>query len=281
MKKLLISTEELAERLCEPDWVIVDVRWDASRPDAAYESFWHGHLPGAVYLDLDRDLSDRSDLSKGRHPLPDPRTFAAALNRVGIGTDTQLVVYDDKLGSVSARLWWMMRWIGAPEAMMLDGGLTKWLGEGRPIEQGEGRKTKPSTTPIIPILHPKLIADVRDVESARETQTLLLDARAPERYRGDVEPIDVRAGHIPGAINVPWTENLTDTEPKVYRYPEELRSQFHQHNVSENASVICYCGSGVTACHNLVALELAGYHGARLYPGSWSGWIAQHSEASR
>jgi len=273
---ILISTSELADQLRDPALVIADVRWDPSDPEAAINSYRQGHIPGAIYFDLDRDLSDRSDLSRGRHPLPDPHDFAQLLMRRGIGPDTRLVVYDDKLESLAVRLWWMMRWIGGPEAALLDGGLDKWVHERRPIEEGPDRDLRPAHRAISVNLNPSLIARITEIESASRGGMVLLDARAPERYRGEVEPIDTRAGHIPAAVNAPWTENLSGTTPQVFKSPAELRSHYEKLGVTSGADVVCYCGSGATACHDVFALGLAGFHRVRLYPGSWSEWIAQH-----
>lgn len=274
---MLITTEQLASRIDDRTLVIADIRWEANQPEAGMNAYRQGHIPGAVFVDLDNHLSDRSDLTKGRHPLPDPAVFVRTLAGLGIGQDTQLVAYDDKGGSLAARLWWMMRWIGAPEAAVLDGGFPKWVIEGRTIETGKGRKPGRSLHPAIPCPQAAMIADHSRIETAGDTLRLL-DARAPERYRGEVETIDARAGHIPGAINAPWKDNVTDSTLQVFKSAEELRRQFEALRVHRGDHVVCYCGSGVTACHNLLALEIAGLHGARLYPGSWSEWVATHPQ---
>lgn len=272
----LISTDGLAARWKDNDLVVVDVRWEPNGPEAGFNAYCSGHIPQAIFLDLDLDLADRSDLSRGRHPLPDPEQFAIALARAGIGKDTHLIVYDDKAGSLVVRLWWMMRWIGGPEAALLDGGFTKWIHEGRPVEVGRGRDRMPTLKPLRPDVNQTLVASIADVETAARGQQLLLDARAPERYRGDVEPIDARAGHIPGAMNAPWMENLSGEPDPTFKSPEALRIHFESLGVDHQRDIICSCGSGVTACHDIFALELAGFPGARLYPGSWSEWIVRH-----
>jgi thiosulfate/3-mercaptopyruvate sulfurtransferase len=270
----LVSTSELAFLFSDPSLVIADLRWDSASPDPGVVAYRQGHIPGAIYVDLDTDLSDRSDLSRGRHPLPDPAIFAGTLTRLGIGRDTMLVVYDDKAGSLAARLWWMMRWIGGPAARVLDGGFAQWVKEGGTVETGAGPKILPAAKPVVPNPHPEMVASISDVETL-ESNTLLLDARAPERYRGESEDLDARAGHIPGARNAPWRENLVDELSQCFRSSSGLRMRFEQVGVAEGKDIICSCGSGVTACHNLLALELAGFPGARLYPGSWSEWVAQ------
>jgi len=270
----LVTTEWLAKHLSDRNLIVADIRWDASAVDAGVKAYTAGHIPGAVYVDLDTELADRSDLSRGRHPLPDPQIFVEALARHGIGQDTTMVVYDDKAGSLAARLWWMMRWISAPAALVLDGGFTKWVVEGRPVESGPGRKPLPHPHPHVPRAHSTMVADFFELEDPEEN-LLLLDARAPERYRGEVEPTDARAGHIPGAINAPWMNNVSSGQEQIFKTADELRSQFEVLGIREDSDVVASCGSGVTACHNLLAMEIAGLHGARLYPGSWSEWIAK------
>jgi thiosulfate/3-mercaptopyruvate sulfurtransferase len=198
----LVSTNWLASHLNDHDGIVVDVRWESNVPEGGLAAYRSGHIPGAIFFDLDMDLADRSDLSRGRHPLPNPEQFAMTLASAGIGKDANLVLYDDKGGSLCARLWWMMRWLGGPDAALLDGGFTKWMLEGRPVEVGCGRDRMP-TKPLQSNLNRTLVVSMDDVETGANGQLLLLDARAPERYRGEVEPIDARAGHIPGAVNAP------------------------------------------------------------------------------
>jgi thiosulfate/3-mercaptopyruvate sulfurtransferase len=272
----LISTDKLASQLNDHNLVVVDVRWESNAPEGGVNAYCSGHIPGAIFFDLDMDLSDRTDLRRGRHPLPDPQKFMMTLARAGIGRQTNLIVYDDKAGSLAVRLWWMMRWLGGPEAVLLDGGFTKWTLEGRPVEMGRGRKIRTAIEPLPPNVNQSLIASIDDVETGTNGQQLLLDARAPERYRGDVEPIDSRAGHIPGAVNAPWTENLSGGTDQTFKSPQELRKRFESLGANRQREIICSCGSGVTACHDIFALELAGFPQARLYPGSWSEWIVRH-----
>jgi thiosulfate/3-mercaptopyruvate sulfurtransferase len=271
----LVSTDWLSEHLTDFDLVVVDIRWVSGSPDGGYQAYLAGHIPGAIFLSLDETLSDRSDMSRGRHPLPEPRVFAAALASVGIGQGSRLVVYDDSAGSIAARLWWMMNWIGADSTAVLDGGISKWISEKRPLEAGNARSRRHHTQPLAVNLNSGMVAGMKEVESLSEN-SMLIDARAPERYRGEVEPIDSRGGHIPGAVNHHFAMNLTDSEAPVFLSSAQLRKNFRDAGADEGKDIICYCGSGVTACHNLLALKLAGFQGAKLYPGSWSEWICYH-----
>jgi thiosulfate/3-mercaptopyruvate sulfurtransferase len=272
----IVSSEWLAAHRGEREPVVADVRWGHGVPSAGRDAYEAGHIPGAVFLDLDDDLSDRSDLSRGRHPLPDPSVFVNTLARAGIGQDTRVICYDDGDGSYAARLWWMMRWIGGQDSALLDGGLAKWTAEGREIEVGGGVRRARSDLPLMPQANAGLVAKIDAVERVVQDGVILLDARAPERYRGEVEPIDARAGHIPGAINAPFMSNLTSDQPPVFRSDESLKARFKELGIENESDVICYCGSGVTACHAIIALELAGVRRVRLYPGSWSEWIVKH-----
>jgi thiosulfate/3-mercaptopyruvate sulfurtransferase len=256
--------------------VVADSRWYPDRPRK--DGYLQAHIPGAVYVDVDTDLAApvRDDRVGGRHPLPDPNDFAEAMSRVGIGDDTPVVVYDDTRGSTSARLWWMLHVLGHPVAM-LDGGLQTWAG---PLESGEGRT--PGRAAFTPRPWPRdAIVGVEDVERLRtDPDTVIVDVRAAERYRGETEPIDPVAGHIPGAHSVPWTD-IVDRATGRFRSADELRARYAEAGLrpgSDRRHAIAQCGSGVTACHALLAFELAGIDGARLYPGSWSDWI---SDASR
>ena len=229
-------------------------------------------------LDLDTDLSDLTDPSRGRHPLPDPRNLVAALARAGIGEGTRVVAYDDAAGAVAVRLWWLLRWLGLKGCRLScsTAGSRKWIAEERPVESGPAPVPAPHPRPLAPRVRDELTVSRDDVARARALGLVLLDARAPERYRGEVEPIDARAGHIPGAVNAPFADNLTADAAPIFRSPDELRAGFARLGVGpdDGPRVVCYCGSGVTACHDLLALELAGIRGARLYPGSWSEWMA-------
>ncbi len=242
--------------------VVADVRWylDGRSGRAAYDA---GHLPGAVFVDLDRDLAGSPGPAAGRHPLPDPADFARAMGRLGIGDGDRVVAYDDAGGVIAARLVWMLRATGH-EAALLDGGLAVWEG---PLESDRVDRA-PATFTVRP-WPADLLADIDEVAAPT---SLVIDARDPDRYRGDLEPVDPRAGHIPGARSLPCRANL-DSSGRFLPV-EDLVRRFAAVGVTEATGVISSCGSGVTACHNLLAQELAGLGRGRLYPGSWSQWSA-------
>jgi thiosulfate/3-mercaptopyruvate sulfurtransferase len=271
MTAQLISTADLAARLDDPNLVVVDVRHDLGQPDAWGEAQYRaGHIPGARFAHLDRDLSGAKTGANGRHPLPSPRAAAVFFGRLGIGADKQVVAYDQGGGMFASRLWWMLRWLGHDAVALLDGGFAKWEREGRPV-------TADAPTPQMAEFRIRRIdptASTDDVLANLETHTLtVLDARAPERFRGDTEPMDPVAGHIPGAINRPYAQNLE--ADLTWKPPERLRAEFHALLGGKAPEhIVNQCGSGVTACHNILAMEVAGLEGSRLYPGSWSEWCA-------
>ena len=274
MFKTLIATADLAQRLAASDIVIVDVRHDLGAPDAWGETQYRaGHLPGAVFLHLDRDLSAPTNGRNGRHPLPSPVACAAVFGRLGIDASSQVVAYDQNNGAYASRLWWMLRWLGHEAVAVLDGGFDTWAREGRAV------------TAEVPRPHPAEFAarlraatvDADAVQANLGTGALMIvDARAPERYRGDVEPLDPVAGHIPGAVNRPFGRNLGPDG--TFKPAATLHAEFAALLDGRTPSaVVNQCGSGVTACHNALAMEIAGLPGARLYPGSWSEWCADPS----
>lgn len=256
----LITVDELAADLVAH--TVLDVRYVMGGPPGAAEHA-EGHVPGAVFVDLDIDLADPPGAG-GRHPLPDPAMFEAAMRRVGVRRDRPVVVYDDWQGRAAARAWWLLRFHGHSDVRVLDGGWTAWRDAGLPVETGSSETAAGDFTvsadPQMPVV---AAADVLDVD-------VLIDARAAERYRGEVEPVDAVAGHIPGAVNVPTTDNLRDDGR--FRSPDELRRAYARVGADGSTRVAAYCGSGVTAAHDVLAMEVAGI-GAALYPGSWSGWI--------
>jgi len=263
---LLVDAAWLAEHRDEID--LVDVRWSPTGgTDAAIRNFGAGHIPGAVLLDIDRDLAGDPVAGPGRHPLPSPEAFARTLGAAGIEGERTVVAYDDAGGSFAARLWWMLENTGRACAL-LDGALGAWRG---PIETGPAAPRQP--VPVEPRPWPSdRLADADAVLAGlRAGSVTVLDVRAGERYRGEVEPFDPVAGHIPGAQSAPWTENLDDDG--TFRSAEELRARFTAIGVSESARTIAQCGSGVTACHEVFALRLAGLGDALLYEGSWSDWV--------
>jgi len=271
MLRTLISTEELASRLGAPDVVVCDVRHDLAKPDEWGESVYRaGHIPGALFVHLDRDLSAPMTGRNGRHPLPTPEAAAAVFGRLGIADGKDVVVYDQGPGMYAARMWWMLRWLGFESVCVLDGGFAKWTAEDRAIAT-DLPKPVPATFAIRRVT-PTVSATGIAASLARRT-LVLVDARAPERFRGETEPLDPVAGHIPGARNRPFTLNL-DADG-TFKAPAFLRAEFDA--LLDGAShdlVVHQCGSGVTACHNLLAMEIAGFEGTRLYPGSWSEWCS-------
>jgi thiosulfate/3-mercaptopyruvate sulfurtransferase len=246
--------------------VVADVRWyvDGRSGRAAYET---GHLPRAVFVDVDGDLATPGAATDGRHPLPSPEAFAAALGRLGIGADDQVVAYDDTGGMTAGRLVWMLRTLDR-SAALLDGGLAAWSG---PLEQGPGTPRRPVVVPAVSWPTDR-VATVDEVAAATARgSAALIDARSPERFEGRVALVDNVPGHIPGARNAPWTANLGDG---CLRDPDELRSHYGTLGIDDSTKVIAYCGSGVSACLDLLALEVAGHRRAKLFPASWSGWSA-------
>jgi thiosulfate/3-mercaptopyruvate sulfurtransferase len=259
----IVSPQWLEQHLGEPDLVVVDVRWVPN--GTAATSFENGHIPGAVSLDLDLDLAAPAfSGGPGRHPLPTETSFVLTMSIAGISDDDVVVVYDDAGGSVAARLWWMLDATGHSAAVM-DGGFGAWSG---PVERGLASKREPTTFTARPWPRERL-ADADDVAHARGP---IIDARAAERYRGEIEPFDPVAGHIPGAFSAPWTGNL-DQGTGRFRTPEELRRRFAHLGVRHDVDTIAYCGSGTTACHNVLAMRAAGFTNVRLYEGSWSDWV--------
>jgi thiosulfate/3-mercaptopyruvate sulfurtransferase len=269
----LVTTESLARHLGDPALRIVDVRWYLDPARKGRDAYAAGHIPGAVFLDVDTDLSAPGGgrgRAAGRHPWPSEEQVSRVMGRAGIGHGTRVVAYDDQAGAVAARLWYLLRAHGHDEVAVLDGGIAKWVAEGRPLST-EAASVPPATFDAR--RRPGFVltkADVLERDPARP----LLDARTPERYRGDAEPIDPRAGHIPGARNAPFSGNLTGGPP-VFLPPAELRQRYASLG-AEDAAPVVYCGSGVTACHDLLALHIAGLAGS-LYAGSWSEWSADPS----
>lgn len=267
----LIDTEELAAHLDDPAFVIVDVRHDLARPDTfGDDAYAEAHIPGARFAHVDRDLSAAKSGFNGRHPLPTPEAAAALFGRLGIDSSKQVVVYDLGSGMFASRLWWMLRWLGHDRAAVLDGGFAKWQREGRPVsaETPAVRATTFVPTHVRPTVSATGVA-----ASLPRHGLLLLDARAAERFRGDVEPLDPVAGHIPGALNRPYTRNIAPDG--TFRSPRELRVEFEAmlHGRPPD-DLVHYCGSGISATHNLLAMTIAGYPLTRIYPGSWSEWVS-------
>ncbi|HEX2332133.1 MAG TPA: sulfurtransferase [Burkholderiales bacterium] len=263
----LVSTGELAANLSK--WRVFDCRHDLANPKLGEQQYREAHIPGALFAHLDRDLSGRKTGTNGRHPLPDPQDFEKWLEKTGLTPHDQAVCYDGGPGAMAARLWWMLRWIGHERSAVLDGGFAKWTKEARPVTVDVPLFTS-FNYPIR--LKGDAAVDVRAVEAGLG-KSLLVDARAPVRYRGEQEPIDPVAGRIKGAKN---RFNMNNVSAQgTFKSPDELKKEFQSVLQGRSPSeVIHYCGSGVAACHNLLAMELAGLKGGKLYAGSWSEWSA-------
>lgn len=270
----VISTEQLALHLTDSNWVVVDCRFTLTDTEAGRNAYLLGHIPGARYAHLDQDLSGVKNGQNGRHPLPDAQFFAQTLSAWGIDNKTQVVVYDDSFGAIAVRLWWMLRWMGQDAVALLDGGLPKWQRENRSIVADV-----PQVTPkqFVPNLRNDMLVGTEAVLMASQAQTgLILDARAEMRFIGEIEPLDPVAGHVPHAVNLPFDDNLSMAGNMMTA--EELREQYSDLLAGKPpAQVIHMCGSGVTACHNILAMEIAGMTGSKLYAGSWSEWVADPS----
>lgn len=265
----LVDAETLAAAVGRPDWAIVDCRFALEDVAWGEQAYHAAHIPGAVYAHLDRDLSGQKSGTNGRHPLPDPAVLANTFGQLGIAQGVQVVAYDQDAGSWASRLWWLLRWLGHDAVAVLDGGLAAWHGAGRPTQSGP--ESRPCRTFEA---HPRrdMVVDVAAV-AALGNDWRLVDARAPERFRGESEPIDRVPGHIPGAVNRFFKSNLDVNG--AFRSEVELRRAWTETLGGVGAErVVCYCGSGVTACHNLLALERAGLTGGKLYVGSWSEWAS-------
>jgi thiosulfate/3-mercaptopyruvate sulfurtransferase len=268
-----VSTDTLASHL-RGESVIVDCRFDLQNEHWGRAQYEASHVPGAVYASLTADLSGPKTGTNGRHPIPSVDAFSATLGRLGIASGTQVIAYDQDSGMYASRLWWLLRYMGHDAVAILDGGWAKWVREGRPTRTGS--EQRPATT-FVAAPRPQMRVGVDEVASRlNDPQMLLVDARAPERFEGQVEPIDRVPGHIPGAVNHHYKSNAN--EDSTFLAPDTLRRDFTRLLAGhEPRDAVMYCGSGVTACHNLLAMTHAGLPGARLYPGSWSEWSAEPS----
>jgi thiosulfate/3-mercaptopyruvate sulfurtransferase len=270
----LTSTTELHAALADRDLRIIDCRFDLADPAAGARSYAQSRIPHARYVDLNQDLSEMSQVREhGRHPLPGLSSLAASLSRLDITRRTQIVAYDQGPGAYAARLWWLLRSVGYTRVSVLDGGLAAWQREQLPLESGPIPGRAPSRLPEQLLLRETAWVDAEALWQGMSAATLtLIDARATPRFRGEIEPLDTVAGHIPGALNRPYLDNL-DSSGR-FKDAAQLRVEFeHLLGGRPPTSVVHMCGSGVTACHNRLAMDLAGLGGSRLYPDSWSGWI--------
>lgn len=268
--RTLIRVDELARRL--DACLVVDCRHDLTDPSYGPAAWAEAHLPGAFFLHQDHDLAGPCTGSNGRHPLPDRETLRGKLEAIGLSDDRQLVAYDENDGMYASRLWWLARWLGHAEVAVLDGGLSAWRAAGHAVTREPPRAPSPGTLRL-------RTTRTAQVDTAQVLAQLgngrlrLIDARTPERWRGEVEPLDPVAGRIPGSINRPYTENLQ--ADGHFKSPQILHAEFALLLENRDASpLVHHCGSGITACHNLLAMEVAGLSGAALYPGSWSEWCA-------
>jgi thiosulfate/3-mercaptopyruvate sulfurtransferase len=271
----LISAAMLRDLVGKPEIAIIDCRFDLMNPDGGRRAYLEGHIPGARYADLNSDLSAPISATSGRHPLPSPDQFLAGLADLRVGRATQVIAYDDGAGAFAARLWWMLRWVGHPAAAVLDGGIKAWVSEGGSLQSGEEKPLPAAAGGPHLSAQADTAAVIETAEIERRLSDpafLLIDARAGERFAGTVEPIDAVAGHIEGAVNHPFSANL-GADGRFLPAPV-LRQLWERRLAGRSPTqVAAMCGSGVTACHNLLSLEVAGFPGAKLYAGSWSEWI--------
>jgi thiosulfate/3-mercaptopyruvate sulfurtransferase len=273
MSTSLVTVAELQSHLFDADWCVIDCRHDLIDIELGRRQYTEGHIPGAQFAHVDDDLSGRKTGTNGRHPLPVREELAARFCAWGIDNGTQIVAYDASGGQFAARLWWLARWLGHGKVALLDGGWPQWL-----AETGWSSVEPPAHPPGRFLAGPSLEGVVSAAELQRllsSGRALLVDARAPERFEGRVEPIDPVAGHIPGAVNRFWQANLADGR---FKPADQLRAEYESLLADRApAQMVAQCGSGVTACHHLLAMHIAGLHEARLYAGSWSEWIADSS----
>jgi thiosulfate/3-mercaptopyruvate sulfurtransferase len=269
MHTTLTSTDVLAEHLVNPSWLIADCRYNLNDEAWGRSQYETAHIPGAVFVDVAHDLAGRRTGTNGRHPLPPVEDMTTTFGRLGIADDVQVIAYDQEAGAFASRLWWMLRYLGHDAVAVLDGGFAKWTREGRPVRGGV--ETRQSGT-FTPRLRKEMRVTVDEtLAHLGDPSVLLVDARSPDRYAGKPDPLDTIYGHIPGARNRYYRDNVTDAG--TMRSGGDLRTDFEKVLARNPAShAVMYCGSGITACHNLLAMEHAGLRGARLFAGSWSEW---------
>ena len=266
----LVSAAWLMANLENSNLRVVDARFLLGKPDAGLDMYRAGHIPSAVFVDLERDLSAavRPDRVGGRHPLPAPEVLAARLGALGIGDDHLVIAYDDPAsgqGFYAAHLWWLLRYLGHDAVRVLDGGIAAWISAGGSLEAGT---VAPTSAVLTPKARLEMLVSADDVQQ-RSSSTALIDSRAPERYRGELEPLDPKAGHIPGAVNINWAGGVQGGQ-----WLEGTAQRERFASIADADEIIVYCGSGVSAAGNLLALELAGVRDAKLYAGSWSDWVS-------
>ena len=266
MYQTIVSTQTLASQIDDPDWIILDCRFDIMRPEKGFQAFQKEHIPSAQYISLNDDMSSPVTATSGRHPLPIPKVLSDKLASCGVNHNSQVIVYDDANNSIAARMWWLLRWLGHFNVAALDGSLQKWCAEDLPLTDTVELNPK-SDFQGTPDDNMWVITE--QIESLLDhPDAIILDARAAQRFSGEHEPVDSAGGHIPGAVNHPLADNLD--EQGCFLEPETLRAKYQDFQKSHT---VHSCGSGVTACHNLLAMEIAGLGESKLYPGSWSEWI--------
>jgi len=270
----LVSTEQLAQHLDDPDWIVFDCRFTLTNTEAGRAAYQQGHIPGARYVHLDEDMSSAVTPTSGRHPLPEVKVFADKLSSWGVDNIKQVVVYDDSFGSMAVKMWWLLRWLGHDNVALLNGNWQMWNKHKLPVTTELPRIIPAHFEPQV---RNELLVDTEEVDFARrERCSVLIDARPEQRFAGEREPLDKVAGHIPGSLNWVYEENL-DFDG-TYLPADELKEAYlNLMNGLKPEQVIHTCGSGVTACHNMLAMEIAGLHGSKLYAGSWSEWITDSS----
>lgn len=276
MFQTLISPMELSASIDHKNWIICDCRFDIHNPELGHRSYLEGHLPSAIYVDLNKDMSIPPEGTNGRHPLPDEDKLIGLVEALGISNHAQVVVYDDDGGGIAARLWWILKYLGHDTVALLDGGIQAWISSGFSITRVVN---PPRKAQFRANLQKDRLVTVEQLQALlSQGSHLLLDSRAPERYRGDEEPLDPVGGHIPGAHNRYWRENLGSSD--AFKPAPALRKELRLFvGDSEVEDAIVYCGSGVTACHNILAFVHAGYPMPRLYVGSWSEWSSDPGRA--
>ncbi len=266
----IVSVRWVLARLFEPDLVVVDCRFQLGQPEAGRSAYEESHIPGAIYLDLEKDLSGPIGEHGGRHPLPDAAELAARFGKAGIGNDTRVVAYDDQGGAMASRLWWLLKYLGHENVYVMDGGFSAWKAAGCPVS-AEQKVIIPAQ--FLATVQHNMLVEVEEVRESLDTgRYVLIDSREAPRYRGEVEPIDPVAGHIPGARNLFWAEGRR--EDGSWKNADEQLERFTGAGLSPDDELVVYCGSGVTATPNVLALQEAGFGKVKLYAGSWSDWIS-------
>ena len=275
--RTLVSAQELSAHLQDPSWVIFDCRHDLADPAAGEKAYALSHIPGARFLHLDRDMSAPTTGKNGRHPLPDPQGFMQKLGAAGVDAGKQVVAYDAGLGVYPARLWWMLRWLGHDKVAVLDGGFAKWIKEGRPVTDAVPKPVPAQFTgqPLAVYVDADTL-----LKNLGQSGQMVIDARSADRYRGENETLDPVGGRIKGSLNRFFRNNLNDAG--CFRPAAELKREFAALiGATPPQAVVHSCGSGVSACHNLLAIEIAGLAGSKLYPGSWSEWSSDSSRPTQ